>query len=229
MKKYLQMILMIAAIGPAVGIYCSAGTCEYNVITQIDTAVAESGNAQICESGPDGEQSEALIQQIQANCAAVMGESNTVTQSNTANASGFAQDQMQNNIALVVGSSNTVSQKNNALATGINEVADEISYGSYETQSQKNLMLIMGCENTAVQSNTANAYNDAGIFQTYAIEQIQSNMGLLLGTKNWLEQKNDATATMLKLMDVDPVIRQAQRNVAIAANDCEDCETDTFV
>ena len=96
---------------------------------------------------------------------------------------------MQNNVALVVGSSNTVSQKNNALATGIGEVADETSYGSYETQSQKNLMLILGCENTAIQSNTANAHNDAWIFQTYAIEQIQSNVGLLLGTKNWLEQR----------------------------------------
>jgi len=68
MKKYLQIILMIAAIGPAVGIYCSAGTCEYNVITQIDNAVAESGNAQICASGLDIGQSEALIQQIQTNC-----------------------------------------------------------------------------------------------------------------------------------------------------------------
>ena len=233
MNKYLQVLMMIAAvafIGSAAGLDCSAGTCEYSVITQINTAVAESGNAQIYEScGVDGEQSEALkIEQVQANCAAVMGYANTITQSNVANAYGVAQDQMQDNIAFVVGSSNTVSQENNALATGITKVANEGAYGSYETQAQENIILIIGCDNTAMQSNTAKAYNDATIFQHYPTEQIQSNMGLLLGTKNWLVQKNYATATMFKNIRVDPGIRQMQRNVAFAANNCEGCEIDTI-
>jgi hypothetical protein len=233
MNKYMQVLMIIAVIcftGSAAGIDCSEGTCEYNVITQINTAATESGKAQIYESGSlDGVQSEALkVEQIQVNCAAVIGESNTILQSNTAEAYGVAQDQMQDNIALVVGSSNAISQENNALAAGIAEIADEAAYGSYETQSQENLLLIIGCENTAIQSNTANAYSEALIFQPYPVEQIQSNVGLLLGTKDWLVQNNNAIATMFKHIKVDPAIRQMQRNVALAANNCEECEIDTI-
>lgn len=233
MEEYMQVLIIIAAIcftGSAAGTECFEGTCEYNVITQINTAVAESGNAQIYESGSlDGIQSEALkVEQIQANCAAVIGKSNTITQSNTGEAYGVAQNQIQDNIALVVGHSNTIGQENNALAAGVAEIAGETAYGSYETQSQENLLLIIGCENTAVQSNTAKAYSETLIFRPYPVVQMQSNVGMLLGTRNWLSQNNYAIATMFKHIRVDPAISQMQRNVALAANNCEECEINTI-
>jgi hypothetical protein len=229
MKKHLLLLTIIlgmASIGLAAGVVCNAGTCEYNIITQINTAVADSGKAQICEScSSDNEQSEALkIEQLQTNCAAVLGDGNIISQSNTASAYGVAQDQMQDNIAMVVGSSNTVNQENDALATG---VADDGAYGSYENQAQENLILIIGCENTAMQSNTAKAYSDSRIYNPYPIEQTQKNVGLLLGKRNWLTQRNDAMATMFKDIQVDPAIKQMQKNVAFAVNNCEDCEVDT--
>ncbi|MHB8119468.1 MAG: hypothetical protein ACYDHX_12170 [Methanothrix sp.] len=228
MNKYpimLTLIVWMASICLAASVVCNSGTCEYNIITQVNTAIAESGNAQICEScSPDNEQTDALkIEQLQTNCAAILGEGNIIFQSNTANAYGVAQDQMQDNIAMVVGSSNIVNQENDALATGI---VDNGAYGSYENQAQENLILIIGCENTAMQSNTAKAYSDSRIYDPYPIEQTQKNVGLLLGKKNWLVQDNDAKATMLKDIQVDPAIKQMQKNVAFAVNNCEDCEVD---
>jgi hypothetical protein len=231
MREYMQVLMIIAAIcftGSASAIDCSEGTCEYNVITQRNTAVAESGNAQIYGTLEDIHSEVLKIEQIQANCAAVIGKSNMITQSNTGEAYGMAQNQIQDNIALVVGSSNTADQENNALAAGVAEIAGEIAYGSHETQSQENLLLIIGCENAAVQSNTANAYNDALILQPYPVVQMQNNVGILLGTRNWLSQNNYATATMYKDIMVDPAISQMQKNVALAANNCEECEINTI-
>ena len=50
---------------------------------------------------------------------------------------------------------------------------------------------------------------------------------MLLGKKNYLNQRNDATATMQKEIEVDPKISQIQKNIAFAVNNCQDCQVDT--
>jgi len=166
------------------------------------------------------------LEQTQKNCAAVLGEGNSIVQSNKADAYGTAQKQLQDNIAMVVGYSNAVSQTNDALATGVGNTANG-PYGLYETQTQKNLMLVIGSNNIASQNNVAKAYSDSPILPAYPIDQNQKNVGLLLGKKNWLYQSNDAEATMQKCIEVDPQISQIQKNIAFAVNNCDDCRVDT--
>jgi hypothetical protein len=232
MKKFLTMLVAMLAmisVGSATWNWgtpdCATGPCDYNVITQTNVADAVSGQA-FSDIGWWGEKASAALDvyQEQKNCAAVLGEGNTVTQSNKADASGTELNQIQHNIAMVVGTTNTVTQKNEALATG---VAADGAYGIYETQNQKNLMLIIGANNYASQSNLAKAYSDSGISLAYPIEQTQKNVGLLLGKKNWLVQSNDAEATMKKCIEVDPKIVQVQKNIAFAVNNCDDCKVDT--
>ncbi|MDM7912694.1 MAG: hypothetical protein QUS09_06320 [Methanotrichaceae archaeon] len=218
MRGYVAFILIsfISAVPLGAGDLglCAAGTCEHNLIVQEHTLLAESG----WPPGYEDLGGSFRIDQIQSACAAVLGEENTVLQTNQAEAYGTEQTQLQDSIALVVGSSNYVSQENNAIASGVTG-----AYGSHETQSQRNLLLAIGCHNIAGQTNTAKAYSDA-----YPIEQTQSNVALLLGKGSWLSQSNAATATIFKEINVDPYIRQTQRNIAFAINNCEDCDLDTF-
>ncbi|MHB8119467.1 MAG: hypothetical protein ACYDHX_12165 [Methanothrix sp.] len=240
MKKYLVMLVaMLALVSFGAATYtppscwpncgqtdlCTDGVCDYNVITQDNTAQATSGQAFVCDGcGLQLAPGYLNVEQTQTNCAAVLGEGNIVNQNNKADAYGSAMKQTQSNVAMVVGSSNFVDQDNTGMETG---TPADGAYGIYETQDQKNLMLIIGVNNHAEQSNDAKAYSDSKIFPAYPISQTQKNVGLLLGKKNWLVQGNDATATMQKFIEVDPAIKQMQKNIAFAVNNCADCVVDT--
>jgi hypothetical protein len=239
MKKYLIVLVGLLAMVSAVAACppgqtcvndppnpCDAGTCDYNIITQTNDVDATSGQAFVDDGKYDkqGEIYGLEVDQTQKNCAAVLGEGNVVTQGNKATAYGTVINQIQDNIAMVVGSSNIVTQANDALATG---VSGDGAYGAYMTQSQKNLMLVIGTNNIAYQGNLAKAYDDSRLWPAFPIDQNQKNVGLLLGNKNILTQTNDANAWMLKCIEVDPKIKEVQKNIAFAVNNCKDCKVDT--
>jgi hypothetical protein len=80
----------VAPIGLAVGVVCIAGICKYDIITQINAAVAESGNAQICES-------------CNSDCENTAMQSNTVKAKNNAIISQiYPKEQIQNNVGLAL-------------------------------------------------------------------------------------------------------------------------------
>ncbi|MDM7912693.1 MAG: hypothetical protein QUS09_06315 [Methanotrichaceae archaeon] len=240
MKRYLAVLaVMLALVSTAFGCGgfwdpcpppapdCPTGTCGYNEITQSNVADAFSGKANDC-TWCSNDPGNLNVEQTQTNCVAVLGEDNTVAQTNMAKAEGTAQKQTQDNIAMVVGSANWVSQSNDALATGLRDGCIDCGpYGIHETQTQKNLLLAIGVDNAASQSNVAKAYSDSSIRFAYPIEQTQKNVGLLLGKKNRLTQTNDADSTMYKDIGVDPKITQIQKNIAFALNNCDDCKVDT--
>lgn len=238
MKKFLTMLVAMLAMvsfgmanpacwpncGGQQDKPCSDGTCDYNNIIQTNIADATSGQAYTDVPSWFGDNGLLKVEQTQKNCAAVLGEGNSVTQNNKAVASGTAQKQLQDNVAMVVGYSNMVIQSNDALATGL---GFDGTHGIYEEQAQKNLMLIIGSNNYANQKNKAMAFSDSPIWPAYPIKQDQKNIGLLLGKKNALVQFNDADATMKKCIEVDPQIKQIQKNIAFAVNNCDDCKVDT--
>lgn len=237
MKRYLAVLaVMLALVSTAFGCTgsfcpppppCPTGDCGYNTVVQSNVADAFSGKANDC-TWCSTDPGNLNVEQTQTNCAAVLGEDNTVVQANTAKAEGTNQKQTQDNIAMVVGSANVVVQSNNALATGLKDGCFDCgTYGIHETQTQKNLLLAIGVNNYATQSNVAKAYSDSSIKFAYPIEQTQKNVGLLLGKKNTLLQTNDADSTMYKDIGVDPKILQIQKNIAFALNNCDDCKVDT--
>lgn len=217
----------------------SAGT---NTITHTHTAVAES--AGWSDSAVPGASSGAV--QIQSTFTAVLGEGNTISQSNTAGAYGSGALQVQDNVALVGGNRNTVSQDNVALVIEDTET-------DYRKLVQKNLVLILGSDNVAVQSNTASSTvstapdmlaqlnaasgtvtntetTDSEVavqssttaggalesVASYPTEQVQVNVGFILGDRNWLYQSN--RATMFRNIMSYPFLWKRQRNTAIAVN-----------
>lgn len=200
-------------------IWSLAGACAgSNTVTHTNTAVAMS------PGWSQGTVPDAFIGavQIQKTFTAVLGEDNTVTQSNRAEAysSGV---QIQDNFALVDGNRNSISQDNVAVVIGNTDI-------DYIKLVQKNLVLIQGSDNVAVQSNmasnscgaaepdTAVQMNTASSTVTDAaeheitaqsgtatseavdsgvispIDQLQVNAGIILGDRNWLYQFNRAGA-----------------------------------
>jgi hypothetical protein len=204
----------------------SDGACDYNTLTQKNIAEAVSGQAFFC-NGCSGHVGSSILslEQNQMDLAVILGNGNNVYQSNKADAKGSEQIQFQDNIAMIAGYSNDITHTNDALANGWSS-GDGEKAGIYENQIQKNLMLVIGANNNARQSNTAKAYSDSLIFPAFPVIQTQKNFGLLLGKNNRLSQSNDAKATMLKLIDVDPAIKQLLNNIALALNNCPDCKVD---
>jgi len=209
------------------------GTCAgSNTITHTNTAVAES--AGWSQSTVPGAPIGAV--QIQSTFTAVLGEDNMVSQSNTAGAYGSGALQIQDNAALVEGNRNSVAQDNVALVIGDTET-------DYRRLVQKNLVLILGSDNVAVQSNTASSsvtntasstttttittdsdvavqsstmnggVLDAGA--SYPPEQVQVNVGLIMGDRNWLYQSN--RAVFRHIMSY-PLFWKRQSNRAITVN-----------
>lgn len=219
----------------------SGGTCTgSNTITHTHTAVAES--AGWSQSTLPGASSGAV--QIQSTFTAVLGEDNTVSQSNTAGAYGSGVLQMQDNAAMVEGNRNSVAQDNIALVVGDTET-------DYRKLVQKNLVLILGSDNSAFQSNTAsntvstspdtavqsnaesNALTTTTTESEIAVqssttagelasgascspEQVQVNVGFILGDRNWLYQSN--RATVFRHIMSYPLFWKRQSNRAIAVN-----------
>ena len=81
MKMYLVMLAVMLAFIPIVMAEGSSGCpgpdCGYNVITQSNTAIADSGKPVYCSECKDSKDVLAL-EQTQTNCAAVLGEGNKV-------------------------------------------------------------------------------------------------------------------------------------------------------
>jgi len=222
MKMYLVMLAVMLAFIPIVMAEGSSGCpgpdCGYNVITQSNTAIADSGKPVYCSECKDSKDVLAL-EQTQTNCAAVLGEGNKVDQTNHADAAGVLLTQMQKNIGMVVGADNTLDQSNEAKADGIKDGRDQ-DHGFSIDQSQKNLGLIIGENNRATQENEAKAYDASTPDKKFPISQTQTNMAVILGAKNKVNQENEATATMDKTIEIDPKITQIQKNLAFAINNC---------
>ncbi|MGB9901830.1 hypothetical protein [Methanothrix sp.] len=207
-------------------LWLSGGTCSgSNTITHTNTAVAES--AGWSQSTVPGAHIGPV--QIQSTFTAVLGEGNMVSQSNTAGAYGSGALQIQDNAALVEGNRNSVAQDNVALVIGDTET-------DYRKLVQKNLLLILGSDNVAVQSNTASSSvtntittdSDVAVQSStinggtldsgasYPTEQVQVNVGFILGDRNWLYQSN--RATLFRHIMGYPFLWKRQSNRAIAVN-----------
>lgn len=219
----------------------SGGTCTgINTITHTNTAAAESAgwSQSTLPGAPSG------VVQIQSTFSAVLGEGNTVSQSNTAGAYGSGALQIQDNTAIVEGNRNSIAQDNVALVIGDTET-------DYKKLVQKNVVLILGSDNMAVQSNTASVstYPDTAVqsnTESNALatmtteselavpssttagelasgascspEQVQVNVGFILGDRNWLYQSNRATFFRHRHIMSSPFFWKRQSNSAITVN-----------
>ncbi|MDH7596395.1 MAG: hypothetical protein QHG98_01440 [Methanothrix sp.] len=199
----LAVMLALVSVGAAWDV-----SCDYNVVQQSNKADVNAYDKQI-------------IEQTQDNCAMILGEGNSLIQSNYATSAPTAfktVKQTQSNVAMIVGKSNYATQSNIA-------VADCIPAGTL-TQTQKNSLLIIGSNNYASQSNYANADNSLDVPAT--VTQTQTNLGVMLGKKNALTQSSVATASTPdnKWTYDAPVVKQSQRNIAFMVNNCGDCRYD---
>lgn len=130
------------------------------------------------------------IDQESKNTAGAIGNFNTITQGNTANAPllstldgtvpEHAMEQDQYNMELIVGDQNVISQTNSA------NIQESVSDEGVK-QVQKNEAFLVGGDNNVIQSNQAEA-NTAepeagGTFEgNVPVEQCQKNLALMIGT-----------------------------------------------
>jgi hypothetical protein len=181
-------LMVILLLLPAVG---------ENDITQCNAHYASSDGTTL-----------GTIHQYELNYAAAWGDMNHVVQDNDQYAKGIDIDQCAANKILVIGHSNYATQSNHADAPNDGE-----SGVMNVRQTQSNILAIIGDYNgdlskPIVQANDAYAINQAS--DTW-IDQFQSNIAIVLGTGNYLEQKNKGKA----LMAADPTkINQIQKNLA---------------
>ncbi len=234
--KYL-MIIMVLCISAVLFLL---GTCNgLNTIVHTHVAESESPGWSSVTSG--------IITgtgQFQSSFTDIQGDNNFVEQGNIARSYLSDSSQIQANNAYIFGSENVVSHSNNALFT-VDEDNDK-----KKQQIQSNLLLIIGSNNIGVQSNAVGAanaefdLNTAGTTTTAEtniavlsntatsgseavgtpqIQYVQSNIGLIIGSGNWLYQSNKATAP-LRIPYYNHFVMLPQRNIAFAINNCYDCE-----
>ena len=217
------------------------GTCTgINTVTHTHTAVAES--AGWSQSTLPGVHNGAV--QIQSTFTAVLGEDNMVSQSNTAGAYGSGALQIQDNAAVVEGNRNSVAQDNVALVIGDTETdykklvqknlvlvqgSDNVAVQSNAASSSVSTSSDMPAQLNAASTvtNTVTAESEVAVRSstttgdslasgaTCPTEQVQVNIGFILGDRNWLYQSN--RATVFRHMS-HPIFWKWQSNRAIAVN-----------
>lgn len=217
------------------------GTCAgSNTITHTNTAVAES--AGWSQSTVPGAPIGAV--QIQSTFTAVLGEDNMVSQSNTAGAYGSGALQIQDNAAMVEGNRNSVAQENVALVIGDTETDYRkliqknlvLILGSDNVAVQLNTAsdTVSTSPDTAVQSNAESNVLSTTVTTDFGVavqssttagelasgascspEQVQVNVGFILGDRNWLYQSN--RAVFRHIMSY-PLFWKRQSNRAITVN-----------
>jgi hypothetical protein len=189
LSSVVLLLTVILLLSPAVG---------ENDISQCNAHYASSDDTTL-----------GTIHQYELNYAAVWGDDNHVVQDNDQYAKGIDIDQCAANKILVVGHSNYATQSNHADAP-----KDSDPGVMNVRQTQSNILAIIGDFNgdqsaPIVQSNDAYAINEAtGAW----IDQFQSNIAVVLGTGNYLTQRNNGNA----IMATDPTeINQIQKNLAL--------------
>jgi hypothetical protein len=167
MRYILTMILVMASL-------ISAGSAVNNYIEQSNFAQADgTGTATISNS--------------QENFGLIVGDDNTLIQSNNGVSSTSGLNSVlsltQSNAQVIIGDSNMVSQDNLAWLN--------INGGMFNsiTETQSNLGVIVGDENSASQSNAAWDVIESG--ENNVITDTQSNLGVQIGDENTLEQINE--------------------------------------
>jgi hypothetical protein len=181
-----EMKLVIAAL--IVMLALVSGAMATNTLVQTNTA---NGVGQTAgeTAGP------AYSSQYERNCAAILGDSNTITQTNSQQFVGFGTHQISENAVVAVGTSNTVTQDNQAYAPQSATIigADQPDSEANIAQTQENLLLVVGEHNDAHQTNYANAEESVATWNP-TVSQDQNNNAVILGTYNSLTQSNNAEA-----------------------------------
>lgn len=110
---------------------------------------------------------------------------------------------------LIIGSNNIGVQSN---AAGAANAEFDLNTAGTTTTAETNI---------AVLSNTATSGSEA--VGTPQIQYVQSNIGLIIGSGNWLYQSNKATEPP-RIRYYNPFVMLPQRNIAFAINNYYDCE-----
>jgi hypothetical protein len=204
-----EMKYLIAAL--VVMLALVSGAMATNTLVQSNTANGVGQN----ELGAN-----AYSHQYERNCAAILGDSNTVTQTNSQQMVGFGISQTSENAVVAVGTFNTVTQGNTAYAPQSAIIAaEQLDSEANIVQTQENLLLVVGDHNGATQTNYANTEESVPTWNP-TVSQDQNNNAVILGTYNTLTQSNNAEANSYPglaetVEDHASPFTQVQHNVAM--------------